>query len=74
MPLVGEGSAYEGLAPVVGPRQPMPSGGLIQEDWRNLWKDIGGGFGLNYKVAADFDWLRNYSVTIFSTGLDGDSW
>ena len=72
MPLVGEGSAYEGLAPVVGPRQLMPSGGLIQEDWHNLWKDIGGGLlSLTLKQIA---WLRNQRSKFDQIVAVGDLW
>ena len=72
MSLVGEGSAYEGLAPVVGPRQPMPSGGLIQEDWRNLWKDIGGGlFSLTFRQIA---WLRSQRSKFDQIVAVGDLW
>ena len=72
MPLVGEGSAYKDLAPVVGPRQAMPSGGLIQEDWRNLWKDINGGlFCLTLKQIA---WLRQQRQRFTQIVAVGDLW
>lgn len=72
MPLVGEGSAYKDLAPVVGPRQAMPSGGLIQEDWRNLWEDISQGlFFLTLKQIA---WLRQQRHKFDQIVAVGDLW
>ena len=72
MPLVGEGSAYNGLASVVGPRQVMPSGGLIQEDWRNLWKDIGG--GLAFLTLKQLLWLRSQRHRFNQIVAVGDLW
>ena len=44
LPLVGEGHAYrKDRVPIVGPVQPMPSGGFIYMDGRQLWQDIRGG-------------------------------
>ncbi len=72
MPLVGEGSAYNGLAPVVGPRQAMPSGGLIQEDWRNLWKDISE--GLCFLTFKQIRWLRKQRQRFDQIVAVGDLW
>lgn len=45
MPLVGEGRAYQRLGvDVIGPRQLMPSGGLILEGWSNILTDLRAGF------------------------------
>lgn len=45
MPLVGEGRAYARLGvEIVGPRQLMPSGGLILAGWSNILTDIRAGF------------------------------
>ncbi|ERN43092.1 hypothetical protein KR51_00001540 [Rubidibacter lacunae KORDI 51-2] len=44
LPLVGGGSAYErARVPLVGPVQPLPSGGFIYMDGRQLWRDLRGG-------------------------------
>lgn len=72
MPLVGEGSAYSGLAPIVGPRQTMPSGGLIQEDWRNLWKDISE--GLAFLTLKQLLWLRSQRQKFNQIVAVGDLW
>jgi tetraacyldisaccharide 4'-kinase len=45
MPLVGEGRAYARLGvEIIGPRQLMPSGGLILAGWSNILTDIKAGF------------------------------
>ncbi len=44
LPLVGEGHAYRKLKiPIIGTVQPMPSGGFIYRDARQLWRDVQGG-------------------------------
>ncbi|MBO1347017.1 MAG: hypothetical protein EBE86_006300 [Hormoscilla sp. GUM202] len=44
LPLVGEGVAYRELGiPIIGPVKPMPSGGFIYMDGRQLWRDLRGG-------------------------------
>ncbi|MBE9128224.1 MULTISPECIES: lipid-A-disaccharide synthase-related protein [unclassified Coleofasciculus] len=44
LPLVGEGTAYRQLdVPIVGPVQPMPSGGFIYMEGRQLLRDLRGG-------------------------------
>ncbi|MDQ7824783.1 MAG: lipid-A-disaccharide synthase-related protein [Candidatus Eremiobacteraeota bacterium] len=46
LPLVGEGKAYEACGvEVIGPRQLMPSGGMIPGNPGNLLKDIACGLG-----------------------------
>lgn len=41
LPLVGEGKAYHALKiPIIGPVQPMPSGGFIYMDGQQLIKDV----------------------------------
>jgi len=44
LPIVGEGEAYRraGISRI-GPIQPMPSGGFIYMDRRQLWRDLRGG-------------------------------
>ena len=43
-PTVGVGKAYEGVVPVLGPRQGLPSGGLLVHDPRLLVQDLKAGF------------------------------
>lgn len=43
-PTVGAGKAYEGVVPVLGPRQVLPSGGLLAHDPRLLVQDLKAGF------------------------------
>lgn len=42
-PIVDEGRAYEGLVPLLGPRQRMPSGGLTLHSAHYLWQDLKAG-------------------------------
>ncbi len=52
LPLVGDGRAYQQLPEVeiVGPVKPMPSGGFVYMDGRQLWGDISSGLvGLTWK-------------------------
>ncbi|MGM9992363.1 MAG: lipid-A-disaccharide synthase-related protein [Candidatus Bruticola sp.] len=72
LPLVGEGSAYKGIAPINGPVSDMPSGGLIQEDWRNFWKDLGG--GLAYLTLKQLFWLRSNRHRFNHIAAVGDLW
>lgn len=44
LPLVGEGHRYSQLkVPLIGEVQPMPSGGFVYMDKRQLWRDLQGG-------------------------------
>lgn len=46
LPLVGEGRAYRALdAPFLLDGQPLPSGGFIYMDGRQLWRDLKSGLG-----------------------------
>jgi uncharacterized protein (TIGR03492 family) len=44
LPLVGSGSAYQGLATLLGPRVTMPSAGFLLNSWANLIADLRSGF------------------------------
>ena len=44
LPLVGRGAAYEGLAPPLGPRREMPSGGFMLTSPGVLAQDLRAGF------------------------------
>ncbi|MGM9998228.1 MAG: lipid-A-disaccharide synthase-related protein [Candidatus Bruticola sp.] len=72
LPLVGEGSAYKGIAPISGPIRNMPSGGLIQEDWRNFWKDLGN--GLACLTLKQLFWLRSNRSYFNQIVAVGDLW
>lgn len=51
MPLVGEGRAYNRLGvEVVGPRELLPSGGLILARWANIFRDLHAGL---YRVTVE---------------------
>jgi uncharacterized protein (TIGR03492 family) len=59
LPIVGEGHAYTQLAiPIIGPVQPMPSGGFIYMDREQLLRDVQGGLlqlTLNqYQIVRDW--------------------
>lgn len=44
LPLVGKGQAYlQSGIPIIGPVKPMPSGGFVYMDGRQLWRDVQGG-------------------------------
>ncbi len=44
LPIVGNGHIYQAAGiPILGLTKVMPSGGFINMDWRQLWRDIGGG-------------------------------
>lgn len=61
LPLVGEGVAYEELGiPIIGPVRPMPSGGFIYMDGRQLWRDLRSGLlGLTIsQLQAVRRWVR----------------
>ncbi len=72
LPLVGQGVAYRGVAPVVGPRRTMPSGGLIPEALGNLFRDLAGGLaGLVLRQVA---WLRRVRREYRLFVAVGDLW
>lgn len=62
-PLVGTGQAYTQLSqiPIIGPVQPMPSGGFIYMDHQQLWKDLKSGllplFLSQYQVIRE--WVQS---------------
>lgn len=71
-PLVGNGGAYTGLAPVVGPSRILPSGGLIPEGVANLWRDLRGGLlGLTWQQLR---WLRAHRCEFALLVCVGDLW
>ncbi|MCD8485432.1 MAG: lipid-A-disaccharide synthase-related protein [Desertifilum sp.] len=44
LPLVGQGDAFRNCdIPIIGPVKPMPSGGFVYMDGRQLWRDLRGG-------------------------------
>lgn len=72
LPLVGHGVSYEGVARVVGPRQAMPSGGLIPEALGNLLRDLTGGLaGLVFRQVA---FLRRHRRDYGLAVAVGDLW
>ncbi|WP_126147229.1 lipid-A-disaccharide synthase-related protein [Synechococcus elongatus] len=50
LPLVGEGHAFAAAQIArIGPRQVLPSGGFLNQDWRQLLRDLAGGLtGLTF--------------------------
>ncbi|MBQ7529176.1 lipid-A-disaccharide synthase-related protein [bacterium] len=72
MPLVGQGEAYRDLAPLCGPRQVMPSGGLIKENLNNFWQDLQNGLlGL---ILKQIFWLRSNRNEYTKIVAVGDLW
>ncbi|MBQ7503443.1 lipid-A-disaccharide synthase-related protein [bacterium] len=72
MPLVGEGSSYEGIAPLCGPRKKMPSGGLIAENWLRIFNDLASGLG--GLVIKQLLWLRRNRNNYREIVAVGDLW
>ena len=60
LPLVGEGHAYASLKiPLIGSVQKMPSGGFINMDSRELWRDLQG--GLVKLTLAQYQSIRQWA-------------
>lgn len=72
MPLVGQGEAYKDLAKLCGPRQAMPSGGLIKENLNNLWRDLKD--GLLALIIKQIFWLRFSKNRYDKIVAVGDLW
>lgn len=72
MPLVGEGSSYEGIAPLCGPRKKLPSGGLIAENWLRIFKDLA--YGLGTLTVKQILWLRQNRSRFREIVAVGDLW
>ena len=72
LPLVGQGDSFKDLAPLVGPRQSMPSGGLIAQDWRRLGRDLAHGLAL--LTLRQLSWLRSQRRNFSQLVAVGDLW
>ncbi len=73
MPLVGEGREYRRRGvEIVGPQELMPSGGLILQDWSNLFGDFRA--GLWRVTSAQIAVLRSRGASLGAVVAVGDSY
>ena len=64
-PTVGAGGAYQGVVPVLGPRQVLPSGGLLVHDPRLLVQDLKAGFlGMTLRQLRELRRLRTDGLIV----------
>ena len=71
LPIVGEGQAYTHLnIPIIGTVEPMPSGGFIYMDGRQLWRDLKSGLiGLTLtQLQAVRQWSQGEKGVILAVG------
>ncbi len=71
LPIVGEGRAYTHLnIPIIGTVEPMPSGGFIYMDGRQLWRDLKSGLiGLTLtQLQAVRQWSHGEKGVILAVG------
>lgn len=73
LPLVGEGHAYARVgAELVGPRELMPSGGLIMENWARFFTDVGA--GLWRLTSGQIRTLRGLAPSLGAVVAVGDTY
>ena len=73
MPLVGTGVGYADIAPLIGPRRILPSGGLVPEDYTRITRDImkGGMLSLIYQQFRCLRRMRHHYDAVVAVG---DMW